>query len=202
MATIKAQLEHLRKDPRLAKIIDRVGIIKTSKSDDLYLALQRSIVSQQLSVKAAATIWGRYQAMFPENYPHPELVLKTDIEKLRAVGLSYQKAGYIQNIARFSKEETLDYHQLKKMEDEELITYLTRIKGVGRWTTEMVLMFTLGRENILPVDDLGIQVAMIQLYNIKGDKKQLKAKMFKHAEKWEPYRTLACRYLWRFKDAK
>jgi DNA-3-methyladenine glycosylase II len=200
MATIKIQLEHLRQDKKLAKIIDRVGVLKIKKHDDLYLALQRSIVSQQLSVKAAATIWGRYETIFPENYPHPELVLKMDVEKMRAAGLSYQKAGYIQNIARFSKEETLDYHKLKKMEDEELITYLTQIKGVGRWTTEMILMFTLGRENVLPLDDLGIQMAMIKMFNIKGDKKQMKLKMIKHAEKWEPYRTLACKYLWRYKD--
>ena len=202
MATVKTQLEHLRRDKKLAKIIDDVGVIKIQKHDDLYLALQRSIVSQQLSVKAASTIWGRFEALFPENYPHPEIVLKTDVEKMRAAGLSYQKAGYLQNIARFSKEETLDYHQLKKLGDEELITYLTQIKGVGRWTTEMILMFTLGRENILPVDDLGIQTAMIKLYNIKADKKQLKAKMIKHAEKWEPYRTLACKYLWRYKDTR
>ncbi|MFL5752089.1 MAG: DNA-3-methyladenine glycosylase family protein [Bacteroidia bacterium] len=202
MASIKQQLEHLKQDKKLAGIIDAVGILKGKKHEDLYLALQKSIVSQQLSVKAAATIWGRFESLFPENYPHPELVLKMDVEKMRAAGLSYQKAGYIQNIARFSKEETLDYHKLKKLNDEELITYLTRIKGVGRWTTEMVLMFTLGRENVLPVDDLGIQTAMIRLYNIKADKKQLKAKMFRHAQKWEPYRTLACKYLWRYKDTK
>ncbi len=200
MTLIKKQIEHLQQDKKLAPVIEAVGVLKINKSEDLYLSLQQSIISQQLSVKAADTIWGRFELLFPDKYPHPELVLKTNVEKMRASGLSYQKAGYIQNIARFSMQETLDYHNLKKLSDEELIEYLTQIKGVGRWTTEMILMFSLGRENVLPLDDLGIQTAMIKLYNIKADKKELKLKMQKLAAKWEPYRTLACRYLWRYKD--
>jgi DNA-3-methyladenine glycosylase II len=202
MASIKQQIEHLRKDKKLAGVIEKVGTLKLEKHDDLYLGLMRSIVGQQLSVKAAATIWGRFLDLFPERYPHDKLLMKLDVEKLRAVGLSYQKAGYIQNIARFAKEETLDYAKLKKLDDEDLIVYLTQIKGVGRWTTEMILMFTLGRENVLPLDDLGIQVAMSRLYKLEGDKKSLKIQMQKKAEIWEPYRTLACKYLWRYKDAK
>ncbi len=194
------QITHLHGDKKLAKVIEQVGPIPKAKGNDLYLSLQQSIVSQQLSVKAADTIWGRFEKLFPKNYPHPELVLKAAVETMRAAGLSYQKAGYIQNIARFSLEESLDYKKLKKLEDEELITYLTQIKGVGRWTTEMVLMFTLGRENIFPADDLGIQTAMRKLYNIREEKKEFKEKMLKIASRWAPYRTLACRYLWRYKD--
>ena len=202
MTLIKKQIEHLKKDKKLAVVIDAIGVIKMAKDEDLYLSLQQSIVSQQLSIKAANTIWGRFELLFPNKYPHPELVLKMNVEKMRLVGLSYQKAGYIQNIARFSIEKTLDYAQLKKLSDEDLIEYLTQIKGVGRWTSEMILMFSLGRENVLPLDDLGIQTAMIKLYNIKADKKELKIKMKKIAAAWNPYSTLACLYLWRYKDKK
>ena len=131
------------------------------------------------------------------------MLLATDNEVLRSAGLSYQKAGYLKNIAQFSIDKSLDYKKLKSKTDEDLITYLTEIKGVGRWTVEMILMFSLKRTDILPEDDLGIQQGMIKAVGIETqNKKELKALMQQHAAKWSPYRTYASMYLWRWKDAK
>jgi DNA-3-methyladenine glycosylase II len=203
MPEIEIALQHLKKDKLLKKVIAQTGAIKLKKDTDLYLSLMRAIVGQQLSVKAANTIWGRFISMFPDQYPHAEVVLRTDDEMLRNVGLSYQKAGYIKNIAQFSLEKTLDYKKLKKMTDDDLIEYLVQIKGVGRWTVEMILMFNLNREDIFPKDDLGIQTAMINIYGCHAPrKKDFFAAMDALAEKWRPYRTLACMHLWKFKDMK
>jgi DNA-3-methyladenine glycosylase II len=201
MATLSKQIEHLKKDKVLKKVIEKVGTIKSSKEEDLYLMLLRAIAGQQLSVKAAQTIWGRVLKLFKNEYPHAKSVLRVDIEKLRSAGLSYQKAGYLKNIAAFSIEKTLDYHLLKSKTDEELIEYLVQIKGVGRWTVEMLLMFSLNREDIFPKDDLGIQNGIKKLYNINTDnKKELFRQMELVSEKWKPYRTLGCKYIWRHKD--
>ena len=124
-------------------------------------------------------------------------------DQLRAAGLSYQKAGYLKNIAAFSIEQTLEYKKLKMKTDDELVEYLVQIKGVGRWTVEMLLMFSLNRGDIFPKDDLGIQNGIKSLYNLDiKDKKELYAAMDRIAENWRPYRTLACRYIWRHKDMK
>lgn len=195
-------IEHLRRDRKLAKIIDHVGEVKLKKRSDLYLHLLRAIVAQQLSTKAADTIWGRFIELFEDHHPAPKPLLLMDSEKMRGAGLSYQKAGYLKNIAQFSMDETLEYSKLKNKSDEELIEYLTRIKGVGRWTVEMILMFVLARPDIMPVDDLGIQTAMKSVYQIDLEGKLLKEKMLKLSEKWRPHRTAACVYLWRWKDAQ
>ena len=191
---------HIKKDKKLKKIIDRIAIEPPKPRTDLYLSLLRAIAGQQLSVKAAATIWGRVLNLFPNNYPSPEAVLLMDTEKLRGAGLSYQKAGYLKNIAQFSLDETLDYKKLKRKSDNELIDYLTQIKGVGRWTVEMILMFSLVRENILPLDDLGIQNAIKKIYALNTTGKQLKLEMEQIAHPWQPYRTFASMFLWRSLD--
>ncbi len=197
----KAQA-HLKKDKVLKKIIERVGDISSSQNQDLYFSLLKAIVSQQLSIKAADTIWQRFLALFKNECPHAQAVLKMKDDKLRAVGLSFQKAGYIKNIARFSVENTLEYQKLKTKSDAELIDYLVQIKGVGRWTVEMVLMFSLNREDVFPIDDLGIQNGIKQLYQLDLEKKELLKKLESIAENWRPHRTLACRYIWRYKDEK
>jgi DNA-3-methyladenine glycosylase II len=203
MAHVSKQIEHLKKDKALKKVIDTVGVIKPRKENDLYFMLLRAIAGQQLSVKAAATIWDRFLKLFKNGYPHPEQVLKLKDDKMRGVGFSYQKASYVKNIAKFSLDETLDYDILKKKNDEELIEYLVQIKGVGRWTVEMILMFSLNRLDIFPKGDLGIQVGMKKLYKIETEnKKELFAEMDRIAEKWRPYRTLGCKYIWRHKDQK
>ena len=196
------QITHLKKDKSLKKVIEQVGEIKTKKDLDLYVSLMRAIVGQQLSVKAANTIWNRFLDLFKDNYPTPKVVLKLKNDTLRSVGLSYQKAGYLKNIAQFSLDQSLEYKVLKSKSDNELIDYLVQIKGVGRWTVEMILMFNLNRLDIFPKDDLGIQNGMIDLYKINSvNKKELFAKMEKIADAWKPYRSLGCMYIWRHKDA-
>jgi len=202
MAKKTDHLLHLKKDKLLKKVIKDVGEIRLRKNLDLYHSLMRAIVGQQLSVKAANTIWNRFLGLFSGGYPSADKVLKLHDDELRSVGLSYQKAGYIKNIARFSVDETLDYKKLKKMSDEDLIGYLVQIKGVGRWTVEMILMFNLNRMDVFPKDDLGIQNGIISLYGIKPvNKKELFAHMEKISLPWQPYRTLACMYIWRHKDS-
>lgn len=190
----------LRKDPILKKIIKATGKLDPVASKDLYTSLLTSIVSQQLSVKAADTIYSRFILLFPDKIPHPELILKLHDDQLRAVGLSYQKAGYLKNIATFSKEKTLSYKSLYRKSNDDLIEYLTEIKGVGRWTAEMILMFSLNRADVFPVDDLVIQNAIKKHYNLLSKGKELHKEMNEIAERWQPYRSLACRHLWKFKD--
>ncbi len=186
----------LTKDPVMASIIEGGQPLPSSKSEDLYFKLLSAIVSQQLSTKAAATIFKRFTELFPESYPHPELVLATPDEQLRGAGLSFQKIGYVRNVASFSAAGNLEHTTINAMEDEALIIHLTQIKGVGRWTVEMLLMFALERPDILPVDDLGIQNAMKRHYGIEDTGKALKKRMQEIAEPWRPYRTIASKYLW------
>jgi DNA-3-methyladenine glycosylase II len=186
----------LTQDPIMAAIIEGGQPLPSSKSEDLYFKLLSAIVSQQLSTKAAATIFKRFTELFPESYPHPEFVLATPDEHLRGAGLSYQKIGYVRNVASFSANGNLEHATIDAMEDEALILHLTQIKGVGRWTVEMLLMFALERPDILPVDDLGIQNAMKRHYKIEETGKALKKLMQEIAEPWRPYRTIASKYLW------
>ncbi len=203
MTTIDKQIAHLKKDKILKKAIEQIGVLTTHKTNtDLYGALIRAIVSQQLSVKAADTIYKRFIAIFKDGKPEATLILKLKDEQLRAVGLSYQKCSYIKNIAQFSLTEGLDYKLLKLKTDDELISHLIKIKGVGQWTVEMLLMFSLNRENVFPKDDLGIQNGIKKLYNLNSEKKELLKEMLMVSEKWHPYCTLACRYIWRYKDKK
>jgi len=191
----------LKQDKKLEPLIKKVGPLSYAPEQDIFIALLRAIVSQQLSDKAAATIWKRFLALFTNGVPDAKKLLRFSDDKLRAVGLSYQKAGYLKNIADFSLEHKLDAKSLKAMDDEDLILFLTQIKGVGRWTTEMILMFSLARPDVFPLDDVGIQNGMKVLYGLKGEKKKLQARMLKVAEQWRPYRSLACFYIWRYKDA-
>ena len=120
---------------------------------------------------------------------------------MRGIGLSNAKVNYVKNVAAFELTQGMNYKKLNKMDNEEVIAYLTPIKGVGRWTVEMLLMFALGREDVFSIDDLGIQNAMIQLYKLdKTDKKQFRESLVSISNKWSPYRTYACLHLWRWKD--
>ncbi|MEO7045503.1 MAG: DNA-3-methyladenine glycosylase 2 family protein, partial [Ferruginibacter sp.] len=141
--------------------------------------------------------------LFKKKNPSPKDILAMDFETLRTIGLSNAKANYVINVCNFFIENKITDAKLHRMEDEELIEFLTQIKGIGRWTVEMILMFTLGREDVFAVDDLGIQQAMTKIYKLDAsDKKVMKQKMIMISEKWRPYRTYACRYLWRWKDTK
>lgn len=195
-------LLHLKKDNHLKKVIENTSITPLLPSGNVYYNLLESIVSQQLSVKAAANIFNRFCALFTDQYPHPELLTTIDLTALRMAGLSNQKAGYLKNVAAFTLENNLENFSWEALQDHEVISFLTQIKGVGRWTAEMILMFTLCRPDVLPVDDLGIQQSMSQLFSLKESGKILQQRMIEVAEPWRPYRTLACRYLWKWKDSK
>ena len=192
----------LNRDPVLKQVIRKTGTLDPGHRSDLYMALLQSIASQQLSAKAGDTIFGRFLDLFPGRKPVPELVVICSIETLRGCGLSNSKAAYMKNVAQFKLDGQLEYRKLKKMSDEDLLTHLMVIKGVGRWTAEMILMFALNRHDILPLDDVGIQNAMKRLYKIRKSGKELRKAMEKTAEPWRPYRTLACRHLWREGDDK
>jgi DNA-3-methyladenine glycosylase II len=192
--------EHLSKDKKLKKLIAVSGPFALKQRKKVYLHLCGSIMSQQLSTKVADVIWKRFLALY-EKHPTPEQIIDTPFATLRGIGLSNAKVSYIQNVAKFSIEQGMEWKQLQKMSNEEVTQHLIQIKGVGRWTTEMLLMFALGREDIFAVDDLGIQNAMIKLYKLdNADKKQLKEELLRISKKWSPYRTYACLHLWRWKD--
>ncbi len=185
------------KDKTLAKVIDSVNReIKPAPDIDVYYSLLNSIVSQQLSVKVAKVIWRRFVELFEDQYPKAKQLLLTNDETLRGIGLSRQKTRYINNVAQFSLDNDISFDHLNKMTDEEIVNYLTQIVGIGKWTVQMILMFPMDRPNVFPIDDLGIQNNMKSWYKIKPEKKELKEKLTKIAKKWEPYRTLACKYLW------
>ncbi len=158
-------------------------------------------MSQQLSTKVAAVIHSRFLNLYGGKEPKPKQILDTPLETLRSIGLSNAKASYVHNVAEFATTQGMDKKKLDKMSNDEVIAYLTQIKGVGRWTTEMILMFTLGREDVFAIDDWGIQSAMIKLYKLKTeDKKKLRERILKISGKWSPYRTYACMHLWAWKD--
>ncbi len=192
--------EHLSKDKKLKKLLEGREPFVLKQRKKVYLHLCGSIMSQQLSVKVAAVIWKRFLALY-DKHPTPEQIVNTAFATLRGIGLSNAKVGYIQNVARFAMEQGMEWKQLKKMSNEEVTQHLIQIKGVGRWTTEMLLMFALGREDVFAVDDLGIQNAMIKLYKLdNADKKQFKEDLLRISFKWSPYRTYACLHLWNWKD--
>ena len=194
-------LTHLGKDKRLKRIIELQQPYILQKRKQVWLHLCASIMSQQLSTKVADVIYNRFLNLYPKQKPTLQLVIDMPFETLRSIGLSNAKTNYVKNVCTFFIEEKITDTKLHSMENEELIKYLTQIKGVGQWTVEMILMFTLGREDILALDDLGIQQSMIKLYKIESaNKKDLREKMLKHSAKWSPYRTYACRYLWGWKD--
>lgn len=193
-------IEHLQKDKKLAKILgEEVQELKLHKN--IPLRLMASIMSQQLSTKVAQVIYRRFLELYNGKEPKPQQVLDTPFEKLRGIGLSNAKVNYVQNVAAFCIEHKINDKKLLAMTNEEIIEMLTQIKGVGRWTVEMLLMFTLGREDVFAPDDLGIQQAMIKTYKLDaGNKKELREKMLRLSEKWKPYRTYACLHLWKYKD--
>jgi len=197
---IQPYIEHLVKDKKLKKVVEAQAPHTLQLQKKVYLHLCGSIMSQQLSTKVADVIWKRFLALY-DKHPTPQQIIATPHEQLRAIGLSNAKANYVQNVARFAIEHGMEWKQLKVMSDQEVVDHLIRIKGVGRWTVEMILMFALGREDVFAVDDFGIQNAMIKLYKLDTtDKKQLREDMLRISKKWSPYRTYACLHLWKWKD--
>jgi DNA-3-methyladenine glycosylase II len=186
-------------DPVMARLIDEHGAIvrrdlKRERPGDAYGALLRSIVGQQLSTKAAATIYGRMLELFGGHPPTPKQLLGADPEKIRAAGLSRPKIAYLRDLAQHVEEGTLELERLPDLPDEEVAEQLTAIKGLGQWTADMFLMFHLRRPDILPVGDQGIRRAMQVEYRLR--KLPEPKRMQQIAKPWQPYRTLACLYLW------
>lgn len=191
---------HLQKDKKLAAVL-KEPLPALQLRANLPLRLMASIMSQQLSTKVAKVIYKRFLEIFNGNEPEPKQVLEISNETLRAIGLSNAKVSYVKNVAAFCIENDITDEKLASLENEEIVELLTQIKGIGKWTVEMLLMFSLGREDVFAVDDLGIQQAMMKAYKLTSeDKKDLKDKMLKISLKWKPYRTYACLHLWKWKD--
>lgn len=192
---------HLAKDKKLKKLVETAEPHRLVKRKNICTYLCASIMSQQLSVKVADVIYRRFLDLYGGKEPKPQQIVDTPFDKLRAIGLSNAKVNYVKNVAQFELEHGMEPKKLAKMSNEEVIEYLTAIKGVGRWTVEMLLMFALGREDVFALDDLGIQNAMIGLYKLsREDKKKFREDMLRISAKWSPYRTYACVHLWRWKD--
>jgi len=192
---------HLSKDKKLAKLIVQQEPFTLKFHKNICLRLCASIMSQQLSTKVAKVIYHRFLDLYGGQEPTPQQIVATPFDKVRAIGLSNAKTQYVLNVAQFAIDHKLDDKSLKKMSDDEIIALLTQIKGVGKWTVEMLLMFTLGRQDIFSADDYGIQVAMKNIYKLDdSNKKQFKERMLKISSKWTPYRTYACLHLWHWKD--
>lgn len=193
--------EHLSKDKKLRNLIAEHGEVTIKKKRNTFLYLCYSIMSQQLSTKVADVFHKRFLGLYGGKEPSAKQVAATSFAELRGIGLSNAKAQYILNVAAFELEHGMSAKKLNSMQDEEIISYLTQIKGVGRWTVEMMLMFALGREDHFAADDLGLQQAMIKIYRLDdSNKKDFREAMLKIAKKWSPYKTYACMYLWRYKD--
>ncbi len=193
---------HLQKDKYLALLLEEDTHV-LAKRKNTAIRLIASIISQQLSTQVAKIIFTRFLDLYGGKEPSCDKVLATDPLVLKSIGLSNAKVNYVQNVAQFFKDNKITDAQLYKMPPEEVIELLTQIKGVGRWTVEMLLMFSLGHEDVFAVDDLGIQQAMIRLYKIKYEtKKELREKMLKKSQSWSPYKTYACLHLWKWKDTK
>jgi DNA-3-methyladenine glycosylase II len=213
---MRKAITHLKKsDPVLRAIIERVGPYRMSVREATFHSLARAIVYQQLNGKAALTIFKRLTALAGDPLT-PEGILKVTPDQLRSVGLSKQKSSYLIDMAERANRSELDFSRVHAMSDEEVIEHLTQVKGVGVWTAHMFLMFSLQRANILPTGDFAIRMAVFKHYldktrtkaasTAKKRKRKIKlpspAQMEKIAKCWEPYRSIACWYLWRSLDTE
>lgn len=195
-------INHLRKaDPKLAAVMDAVGRCTFEPAEHLahFTAITRSIVFQQLSGKAASTIYGRFAALFEAETPVAHKLLELSDEQLRGVGLSRQKIGYLRDLSTRVHSGEVPLDTLDELSDDEIIGALTSVKGIGRWTAQMFLMFRLGRPDVLPDLDLGIQKGIQRAYRMR--KLPTPKRVIEVGAKWAPYRTVASWYLWRSLDA-
>ncbi len=183
---------HLSRHPKLRLLVKRFDAPAFEEGRDPFEALCRAIVGQQLSVKAAATIYARFRALYKKLTP--AAVLKSEAEELRSVGLSKQKISYLKDLAMKFSNGTVSPKKFHTMSDDEVRAHLIAVKGVGVWTADMFLMFTLHRLDVLPTGDLGIQKGMQKLFNLRTVPSPEKMKQL--AIDWHPYRTVACRYIW------
>lgn len=189
-------LQHLRAaDPVLAAIIDRTGPYVIEYREPGFQTLVRSIVYQQLSGRVALTIFNRLAGALPGGAFTPEGVLSLTVEEMRALGLSGQKTAYIRDLAERTRSGAVDFGRLANLSEDEVIEHLTKVKGIGVWTSHMFLIFALRRPNVLPVGDLGVRMAMKKAYRLRNLPKP--KQMERIARKWHPYCSVAAWYLWR-----
>jgi len=189
-------IRHLkRNDPILARIIGKVGPVKFELDNDHYEAVVGSIIFQQLAGSAAQAILNRFKQLYGGRLPSPREYLSTDVQKLRESGLSPQKISYIKDLAERLESGTLDLKKLENLPDEEALNELDQVRGIGRWTAEMFLMFKLGRTDVLPVDDLGLRKAAQKAYRLR--KLPSRERFEQLAKKWHPYSSISSFYLWK-----
>ena len=200
-AAVKKGLRVLSKnDVVLARVIKTVGAFTLAADPVGYEILVRSILSQQISVAAARTIRGRLQAMLPGGKFTAKSINALSDEQLQSVGVSRRKQTYIQHLTMCTLDGTINFRRIAKASDEEAIEELVQVKGIGRWTAQMFLMFSLGRLDVFAPDDLGLRNAIHKLY--EPTEKLSRAELEQHAEMWRPYRTIASWYLWRSLEQK
>ena len=193
-------LRHLsHADKRMEKLIDKFGPPNFNLMNNYYESLIRSIVYQQLSGKSASIIYERFLDLFVfDIYPEPKDILAVSIETLRSSGLSYQKVNYIRDLSEKWQDGTMNLTDIDSMTDEEISSELIKVKGIGQWTADMFLMFTLGRPDVFPFGDLGIQKGVMILTNM--NRLPTQKEMERKTKKWQPYRTVAAWYLWKLVD--
>jgi DNA-3-methyladenine glycosylase II len=190
-----------RRDPVLRRIMKQIGPCQLRSQRHYFWALAEAIVSQQLSVAAAATIFKRLRRLYPRHrVPRPQDLSATPAKRLRAVGLSRQKVIYLKELAEAALDGRLPSRRLHVLSDDEVVDILTRLHGIGRWTAEMFLIFVLMRLDVFPVDDLGLQKAIQRAYGLR--RRPSATTMRRIAKRWEPYRTVATWYLWASRDGK
>ena len=195
--------EHLSaNDPKLAPVIARAGLASFAPHQNYYQSLCDSIISQQLSVKAAATIEGRFRDLFGGDWPAPEAILQKSIEELRSVGLSGAKANYIRDLAEHIVDGRLKFDKLDTQSNEEIITDLTDVKGIGEWTVHMFLMFCMGRLDVLAAGDLGVRNGIVKLYGFESVPTHQELKIIAEKNNWHTYESAACWYIWHSLDNK
>ena len=195
---LSAGLRHLEKNKAFAALIARFPRPDIGREGETFEALCRSIIYQQLSGKAAGTIHGRFLLLFPKKKPTPRLLLQHEREVLRGAGLSNQKTNYLYDLAQKFSDGFITPEKFSDMTDEEIREHLVAVKGIGIWTADMFLMFTLGRPDVLPTLDLGIKKGFQKFFTLQElpDEKKMK----KLAKDWHPYCTIACTYLWKLAD--
>lgn len=199
---IQSAIKHISThDSFLAAIITGTPTIPALRAHtDYYHELISSIIGQQLSVKAAATIEKRFKGLFDDAFPEPEQILEKNIEELRTVGLSYQKAGYIQDLARHILDGTVRFDTLDQQSNSDIIVELTKVKGIGEWTVHMFLMFCMGRLDVLPTGDLGIRTGIMRLYGLETLPNPDAVRLVAERYQWHPYESVASWYIWQSLD--
>lgn len=191
-----------RNDPILAEVIRKSGPPVISPNNNYYWSLVDSIISQQLSVKSAAAIEMRFKELFNEDVPVPEHILKKSIEDLRAIGLSRAKASYIRDLAQHIVDHKLDFASFSGFNNEQIISKLIDVKGIGEWTAHMFLIFCMGRLDVLAVGDLGIKKGIQKLYGLRSLPSSPEIQNLATKNNWRPYESVACWYIWLALDNK